>query len=391
VDVGLALLAYLATVNPLIDSDHSGVLLLASALATLPLIWRRRAPLGVAMVTGAGTLTLASITYLHSVPLGQLAATYTFAALSPPRRRLPASAAPAAGVAVTLLRMGSSPAAIAYTAMSFVTVYSLGAGARERRARIELLESRSRGERAAAAAAERARIARDMHDVLAHSVGLMVVQAEGGAAMVRLDAARAETAFDAVADIGREALVQLRHTLGVLREGAGDADSDPGEGPEGMDTVVAARVPELVERSRRTGLDVRYVERGTAVPLPAAVDETVYRLVQEALTNVVKHAGARRVDVTLAWHGEELTVRVVDDGRGTAAHTGHPGVDAAPRGDAQPAGGGHGLAGMAARVSRCGGRFAVGPGTGRQGFQVMATLPANLPADADADAGAARP
>jgi len=370
VDVGLALLAWLATVNPLIHDDRSGALLLASALATIPLIWRRRAPVGVALLTGSGTLALANITYLHAVPLGQLVATYTFAALSPPRRRLPAAALTAVGVAVTMLRMGSSPAALAYAAMSFVTVYSLGAGARERRARIELLESRGREERVAAATAERARIARDMHDVLAHSVGLMVVQAEGGAAMVRIDAARAEAAFDAVADTGREALVQLRHTLGVLGE-ADRADGSGGDGAGGADAasgVAAARVPDLVERSRRTGLDVRFAERGTPLPLPTDVDETVYRLVQEALTNVVKHAGARRVDVRLDWGPGALTVQVADDGRGAAAGP----VEGAAAG---AEGGGHGLAGMASRVGGCGGQFAVGPGGEGRGFQVTAVLP----------------
>ncbi|GLL02789.1 sensor histidine kinase [Dactylosporangium matsuzakiense] len=316
-------------------------------LASLPLIWRRRAPILVASLIGIGTTWLSVLHLLPDMPYGQLVATYTWAELATPRWRVASIAATTAGVVFSLVVPQENPPSFGYVGLMFVTAYALGAGVRGRRDRIAFLEERTRRlteEQAAAATNERARIARDMHDVLAHSVGLMVVQAEGGASVVRSDQDRAEAAFDAIAETGREALVQLRHALGVLREQAPEA--------AGLDAI-----PSLVERARRTGLDVR-LERGPVPAVPEETGATAFRVVQEALTNVVKHAGAQRVLVTL--HGGDRAVEVIvrDDGRGgTAVY-------------------GHGLSGMLERVQAAGGTLRTGPrGDDGPGFEVAATLP----------------
>jgi signal transduction histidine kinase len=316
-------------------------------LASAPLAWRRRAPVVVALVTGLGTTWLSVLHLLPDMPYGQLVATYTWAELVSAGWRIACILATATGVVFSLVVPEENPPSFGYVGLMFVTAYALGAGVRARRDRIAFLEERTRRlteEQTAAASNERARIARDMHDVLAHSVGLMVVQAEGGASVVRADAGRAEAAFDAIAETGREALVQLRHTLGVLREQAPE--------PAGVDAI-----PSLVERARRTGLDVR-LERLAVPPLDPQVGAAAFRVVQEALTNVVKHAGARRVLVTLGVTGGALEVIVRDDGRGGTAVFGH------------------GLSGMRERVTGVGGRLRTGPRADGPGFEVAATLPA---------------
>ncbi|MFC5003119.1 sensor histidine kinase [Dactylosporangium cerinum] len=346
VDILITVAVTAASVYPTVQWGAPLDVLLA-LLASVPLLWRRQAPILVALLCGVGTTWLSVTDHLFDQPYGQLVATYTWAELATPGWRLFAAAGTVAGVGLSLIVPQESPPSFGYVGMMFVAAYALGTGMRARRDRIAYLEERTRRlteEQAAAAGAERARIARDMHDVLAHSVGLMVVQAEGGASVVRTDANRAEAAFDAIADTGREALVQLRHALGVLR------DQQPE--PPGLDAVAS-----LVERARRTGLDVTLTRDGVP-PVPADVGATAFRVVQEALTNAVKHAGARHVAVVLAAEGPALRVRIRDDGRGGGA------------------GPGHGLSGMAERVAAVGGTLRTGPPSQGQGFEVDALLPA---------------
>jgi signal transduction histidine kinase len=350
VDLLIAAVVTAATVYPTTARAPFDVVTpLLAVLASAPLVWRRRAPILVALATGIGTTWLSVLDRLPDLPYGQLVATYTFAELASPAWRLSAAVCTVAGILISLAVPHKNPSTFAYVGLTFATAYLLGLGVRARRDRIGWLEERTRRlteEQAAAASAERARIARDMHDVLAHSVGLMVVQAEGGASVVRTDQAKAEAAFDAIAETGREALVQLRHALGVLRE------QEPE--PAGVEAI-----PSLVERARRTGLDVTLDRR--AVPrVDPAVGATAFRLVQEALTNVVKHAGARKVFVVLDAVDRSLSVTVRDDGRGP------------PR----TASSGHGLAGMRERVAAVGGQLRTGPRADGTGFEVAATLPA---------------
>jgi signal transduction histidine kinase len=198
-------------------------------------------------------------------------------------------------------------------------------------------------ERAAAVAEERTRIARDMHDIVTHSVGLMVVQAEAGPLVLRSDPARAEAAFQAISDTGREAIGQLRQILGTLR---GTVAREP---QPGLDAT-----PDLLERARQAGLAVSVEESGDRRPVPAAVDIAAYRIIQECLTNTLRHAAARTVRLCLGWSERALTIEVADDGRGATALRE-----------------GHGIVGMRERVGACGGTLAIDP----RGFTVTATLP----------------
>lgn len=219
----------------------------------------------------------------------------------------------------------------------------------------------ARGQRAVVAeqgaaglvAAERARLARELHDVVAHSVSLMVVQAKGGAAILAQDPARAAQAFSTIEASGRQALEELRRMLGLLREEGDDAPSrhaQPG----------LAEVPALVEAIRATGLEVAMSTEGEPGALAPSADLSAYRVVQEALTNVLRHSGARRADVSLRWRPEELEVRVHDDGTG------------AVRLDLPS--GGRGLLGLRERVGLLGGTVHAAPRPDG-GFEVRALLP----------------
>jgi signal transduction histidine kinase len=189
-----------------------------------------------------------------------------------------------------------------------------------------------------------------MHDILAHSVSLIVVQAEAGPVVVRSDPDRAVQVFDAIADAGRDALAQLRRTLNVLRPETSSRAPQPGL--EALGT--------LVEQARGAGVRTTLDEYGERRPIAPETAVAAYRVVQESLTNVVKHAHAGQVDVTLHWDATALRLAVRDDGRGTGNPVPHLG---------------HGLIGMRERVAACGGTLTTGPSADGPGFQVAATLP----------------
>ncbi len=357
VDAGIAVVCYLATVAvPVKAATTTGwSLFVLTAVASVPLVWRRRGPVVVAAVVGAGTIGLAMTGAQNFIPLpyGQLVATYTVAALCPPLWRALVMLATAAGVGLVVVWvLGVAPSVAATAVLPFVVAYAMGTGARARRDRIAMLEERAGRlveEREAAAVRERERIAREIHDIVAHSVSLMVVQAESGTVLAA-DRDKAQAAFDTISATGREAVAQLDRALGVLR-----GDGDPRAPLPGLSDL-----PTLVDQARSAGLDAELTIRGTPRPVSADLAATVYRLVQEALTNTVKHAHAHHVTVTLHWHETVLDVDVVDDGHGAAA------------GDAP---GGRGLVGMRERVRAFDGTLDAGPGTGGGGFRVTARLP----------------
>jgi signal transduction histidine kinase len=355
VDTAIAVLCYGATVAlPVKAAASAGWSLLAlGALASLPLVWRRRHPIAVAALVGAGTVGLAVTGAQHSIllPYGQLVATYTFAALAPPIWRLAATVVTGVGVVVTVIWiLDQGPASLATIGLTFVAAYAMGTGVRARRDRIAMLEERTRRlaeEQEVAAVRERERIAREIHDIVAHSVSLMVVQAEAGAVLAA-ESDRAAATFDTISATGREAILQLDRALGVLRDGGPARHPLPG----------LADLPALVEQVRRAGLDATLTEVGPPRPVPADLGATAHRLVQEALTNTLKHAGAARATVRLDWRDTSLGLDVTDDGRGPAA-----------------TGTGHGLVGMRERVHAIGGELETGPGVNGIGFRVIATLP----------------
>lgn len=249
-----------------------------------------------------------------------------------------------------------------------VASWALGMFRGVRAAYVDALEERAvraerdRAERIEqAAATERARIAREMHDVVAHSLAVIVRQAEGGRFAADKDPKLAVQALTTVAATGREALADMRTVLGVLRED--DARRDDSPQPTVRD------VAELVERVRATGLDVDLATSGTPLPLDRATSLAAYRVVQEALTNVVKHAGRDvTVVVRIDWEDDGLRIGVEDDGGAVGSGSGPIGST----------GGGQGLVGKRERVAVAGGRLDAGPRKDAEdsgGFAVLARLP----------------
>ncbi len=281
---------------------------------------------------------------------------------------------------------------IAYNAVYFAAVWVFGNLAwRARRQQDELAATnealrRSRDENARRAVlAERVRIARELHDVVASHVSVMGVQAGAARRVMDTDAGAARSALRSVEDAGRTAVAEMHQLVGVLRDDDAGPDGPPRDGrssdggssdvgaptPEPPAPVLGA-IPALVERVRATGAAADYEEVGKPGPVPAAVGVSAYRVVQEALTTVVRHAGARTVSVRLRHLPGAVEVEVVDDGRGAA-----PSIpDAGERGDPPAArgAGGVGLVGMAERVALHDGLLDAGPRP-QGGFRVRARFP----------------
>ncbi|WP_063628061.1 sensor histidine kinase [Actinospica robiniae] len=246
----------------------------------------------------------------------------------------------------------SAPMVVAWVmgdSMQYRRAYYLDLEAKARRLELE------RDQQAQiAAATERARIARELHDVVAHNVSVMVVQAEGAAYAMDSAPENTRKALGAIAETGRSALVEMRRLLGVLRtqDGAAERAPQPGVG----------QLEDLLEQVRSSGLPVEFTVDGVPVELPQGVALAAYRIVQESLTNARKHGGpAVRASVGMYYGERELRLVVQDDGRGAMALT-----------DGQ----GNGLTGMRERVAMFGGALHAGPlGADRDGFQVEAVLP----------------
>ncbi|GAA2673430.1 sensor histidine kinase [Streptomyces lunalinharesii] len=216
--------------------------------------------------------------------------------------------------------------------------------------------ARTRAERAAAerrrADEERLRIARELHDVLAHSISVINVQAGVGLALLDSDPEQARTALTTIKAASKEALGEVRQVLDTLRT-PGDAPRAPAPGLD--------RLPELTEQARGAGLAVDVTTEGGAIALPPGTDLAAFRIVQEALTNIVRHSGSRTARVRLRYAPGALEIRVDDDGPATA-------------GAEEPTGGGNGLAGMRERAAALGGTIEAGPRPDG-GFRVLARVP----------------
>ncbi len=232
-----------------------------------------------------------------------------------------------------------------------------------------------------AVAVERARLARELHDVVAHHVSVMVIQAGAAQASLPPDAKAASQSLEAIRETGREALAEMRRMLGLLRSqeaAAGGAGTEGGLAPQPGLADLAA----LCDRTREAGVSVTTEIEGEARRLPAGVDLSIYRVVQEALTNAIRHAGPATAAVTVDYGADELRVEVTDDGRGK------PAVGSVERSRQTV---GHGLVGMRERVILFGGRLEAGPLPGG-GFRVLALFPLELAEAGSAGAaGAALP
>ena len=346
--------SFVVTVDPQVTSKPA--LAVAELVGAIALAWRRVAPLAVlAVVVGAFSAeqiaahppdTLTGLVVL-------LVATGTAAALTEGRRQLIALGIIALGMLASALR---SPGDAAFLAVLLVVAWLAGRAVHRGRATVGLLESRARmlererDERARTAAIEeRLRIARELHDLVAHHVSGLVLQAGAARQVIRSDPDRAAQAMAVVEQAGREALDEMRQLLLLLRADGEPADRAP---QPGLD-----RVGEMAERLRVGGVDVRVHTSGDVRPLPAGVHLSAYRIVQEALTNAMRHGTPRTIDVQVRYLPEQLEVEIEDDGGG-GAHSST---------------GGQGLTGMQERAALHGGRVDAGPhGTG---FRVFAQLP----------------
>jgi signal transduction histidine kinase len=330
-----------------------------------PLFLRRRYPFGAPLAVGAAvvltTLVDPRLAGYAGVPFLAGSAAVFLMGLLPQRSQAAVGLALAVGVnGVVAVRdpRGSLGAFIAASVL-FVIVWTIAFGlgskfreadeARQRAARAE----REREERASAAVSEeRARIARELHDVVGHSVSVMTVQASAVRRLLHPDQERERDALLIVEQTGREALAEMRRMVGVLRR--------PEEAPARAPQPSLEQIDRLVEQAREAGLPVELRIEGEPVQLPAGVDLTAYRLVQEGLTNAMKHAHAERTQVVVRYGVDDIEVSVSDDGRG------------GPAGSASD--GGHGLVGMRERVSVYGGELEAGPRPGG-GYRLRARLP----------------
>jgi signal transduction histidine kinase len=368
VDAGLAVLVAAVSI-PAISDLGAGLTGWAwLAALCLPLAWRRRAPVVVlyAITTLAGAAFWAGAHGAYPLLVVMVAA-YAVARHRPWRYLVPPLAAVEAALLGAVLQgellwpgLAGLTCALAAAVLLGVTVQTRRAHLAALRERAERLELERDQQARLAAAAERARIAREVHDIVAHNLAVMVALSDGAAYTATLAPERAAHTMEQVSATGREALAEMRRLLGLLRDGgppltpagSGDAaDSAPQPGFGDLDR--------LLDRSRAAGLTVTLVREGVPGDWSPGAGQTVYRIVQEALTNTIKHAGARaaaRVRLSFTATGAEL--EITDNG--AARHGGD--------------GGGHGLAGMSERVASHGGHFTAGPSAGR-GWRVYAHLP----------------
>jgi signal transduction histidine kinase len=357
IDIGLVVLL-LPPTFVWATRHHSVALAAAPVLAQiLPLLVRRRFPLAVlAVVLSASVATQFLIGVLP--PFALALAIYTVAAHTERRVSLWAGALTLLALPLVLIhRAGfNTGESLVHLVIFVAAAWILGDNLRTKRAYYRELEERAdRLEREReenvrrAAAEEQERIARELHDVIAHSVSVMVVQAAAARDVFELQPERAREALRSIEESGRSALTELRRLLGIVRTSErGRLKPQPG----------LATLEELIEQVRATGLEVELELDGELGELPSGVDLSAYRIVQEALTNTLKHAQATHARVRLGRREQELTIEVADDGAGRVEESAN----------------GQGLIGMRERVALLGGVLEAGPGKSG-GFAVKARFP----------------
>ena len=337
----------------------------AVALAVLPLLGRRQfpfaAPAAVWLVAGAISFVDGSLAANHvSVFAAGMAASFLLGNVPDPVPRRIGLAVVLGGITLVVYNdPAQSPGEFVLIPALFASAWHVGFALRERVVQAQAAEERAdhaegQGEENARRAVfeERVRIARELHDVIAHHVSMMGVQAGAGRVVIDRDPGKAKEALAAIELSSRHAVQELYRLLGFLRQ-AGDPDplaSQPGLGQLGS----------LAAAMSDAELTVEVSVEGERRTLPATVDVSAYRIVQEALTNTLKHAAASRADVHLRYWPDELEVEIVDDGR--------------PSGGLAPASGGLGLIGMRERAALHGGQLSAGPAAGG-GFAVRVKLP----------------
>ena len=344
--------------------DYLGPLAFA-IVVPLPLLVRRTRPL----VAFGGSIIMLAASGLVSREVGSAAfgiflGAYSVGRYTPIRGLSIAALIVSIGIgaAATIGSDGLS-AWFAFMVAVLVGLWLTGDTARARESRAEQLEERAARHEAEARAAaarateeERTRIARELHDVIAHNVSVMVVQAAAAGRVIDQDPAQAKASLATIETTGREVLTEMRRLLGVLRAGTAS--------PSGPQPSLR-RLPELVEEMRASGLPVELAIEGTPREIAPGVDLSAYRVVQEALTNALRHSGQTATRVVVRYDRSTLDLEIVDEGR-----TGQRPAADPVRGPSV----GHGLAGMRERVALVHGELEVGPRPGG-GFRVRARLP----------------
>jgi signal transduction histidine kinase len=345
------------------DADALSVLL--TVFVALPYYFRRRSPLPVLLISEVCVVALTVREYqTGAAPSVLLVGVYTVAAWSPRGDRVVGAIGLVAGLTIVAIVgiPGAGGADTLFNFVLFAAAYLFGSSMRNRRLYSEQLEARAKAlendreeDARRAVAEERLRIAQDLHDVVAHSMGVIAVQAGVGAHVIDSDPQEAKRSLEAISRTSRSTLAEIRQMLGVLRDDTG-ASYAPAPGLADLDR--------LVRDVEDAGLEVEVRRDGEQTELPPGVEFTAYRIVQEALTNVLKHAGPARATVSVGYEPGALRLEVLDDGRGV---------------NGRAASGGHGLMGMRERVAVYGGTLEAGPCTGG-GFRVAVRLPYAEPA-----------
>ena len=334
------------------------------AVTIVPLAWRRRLPFVVVTVVVLGA-TVQSFTVgdwpSFQVFVALVAALYSVAAVGDRRRALAAAAVTSAALAATQIAQVVEGAPLSDVPGPWVLLAAVWIGGRAlRRRRLVAdrladyaleLDRRREEEARLAVAEERSRIARELHDVVAHAISVIVVQAQAAQRVLEGEQESARESLTAIEDTGRNALVEMRRLLEMLR----NADEDSALTPQPS----LAQLDALVNPVRESGLEVDLRVEGEPRPLAPGVDLSAFRIVQEALTNALKHAGPARARVTISYRPNDVELEIVDDGRG--AETDEPAT-------------GHGLIGMRERAAIVGGAVEAGSANG-SGYAVRALLP----------------
>ena len=395
-----------ATLLPYLGRLHPAWLaLLLVVLQALPLAWRRAAPVGAGFVVAVARVAYDRVGFgFAPFPLAPAIAFYTIIDRRGRAWRSAAIVLVAAGITLSQLTPGhNEPYDAILQVFIFLTAWAAAALSRAKRANLQAAESRAAQaeaqldeEAARAAEAERGRIARELHDVVAHHVSLIVVQAEAAGSLLPGRPEQASRSVEIIGDTARQALAELRRLLGVLRapSGSGPSGSGPsGSGPASSglassgrastvlaSSILASTAPAesladlgaMLDQVRAAGLPVELRVVGAPFTLAPGIELAAFRIVQEALTNTLCHTAAARAEVTFSYEPGFVSVDVTDPGPPRLARSG--GDQRRGNGRRLAPGSGYGLAGIAERVASCGGSLRVGPVDGA-GFVVAAKLP----------------
>ncbi|MCF8785871.1 sensor histidine kinase [Rhodococcus ruber] len=364
-----------AVLRPLSDLGNLGYLLLVTGGAVL--VWRRRRPVAVFVVTALASMVYYALDFPDGPTwLGLFVALYTLTARGDGRRSLVVAGVGIAALSAVWLTAAADiepPAAVGWVYFRIGAAgmsAALGESVRSRRViaeealeRAELAERSREDEARARVDEERLRIAREVHDTVAHAIAVINVQSGVTAHVLDKRPEQARRTLEAIEQTSSRALQEMRAILGVLRDDRDDRLPPPG----------LAQVGELTARARDAGLDVELETISPPPPVPGAVGSAVYRILQESITNVIRHVGPTRVAVVLDYGPDAVEVRVTNDGPRIGGDT----EEAADRADGGFAGTGtrgHGIVGMRERCQLLGGDFDAGPLPGG-GFAVTARLP----------------